>query len=154
MEWRAEEDWAQGEKEKVIGCGFDPKTKKVIFTVDGKLVHEIVCGSEDFAAPMYPAAAATVEAAALVNMGQAAFRYPAANAHRTANPCFVRTAAAGEGGAPASGIGRGDSRELFPPGRVDSRWRAARKVGAGAYADDGLTVDSGELFEIALAGPH
>lgn len=109
-------DW--GQQEKVIGCGFDPREKKVFFTVNSELVHVAHCKSDEFGGPLYPALAANVEIEVLVNLGQSGFLYEPANATRTPNPCFMGPL----GGSPAA-LGYEDSGELFSMGRLDASWQ-------------------------------
>ncbi|KAI6688073.1 hypothetical protein NL676_024901 [Syzygium grande] len=107
-----------GRTEKVIGCGFDPRQKKVFFTVDSELMHVIHCKTEEYGAPLYPTLAANSDVMVLVNFGQAAFRYGPANTQRTSNPCFIGPLT----NSPAATLGYEDSRELFSMGRIDSQW--------------------------------
>ena len=109
-------DW--GQEEKVIGCGFDPREKKVFFTVDSELVHMAHCRSDEFGAPLYPVISANVDITVLVNLGQCGFSYEPANAVRTPNPCFM-----GPLGGHSAALGYEDSGELFSMGRIDSGWR-------------------------------
>jgi hypothetical protein len=144
--------------DKVVGCGFEPAKRKVFFTVDGLLVHAVSCNADAFLSPLYPVLASSFDVMALVNLGQGKFRYAPANARRTANPCFVRTASGGDGrgsgGSLSLGLDFDDSGELFSMGRVDSGWMEAsrmgrsRKEGSGAPAGD-LEAES-DLFEISL----
>ncbi|XP_068657296.1 protein EAR1-like [Aristolochia californica] len=135
-------DWGMGER--VIGCGFDPTQKKVIFTVDSQLVHQIYCKTEEFGSPLYPILAATANVTVLVNLGQSSFKYRPANLQRTPNPCFLRPLTDAPS-APGLGYDE-DSRELFSMGRIDSLWSASRKNGY----DETMTVESEDLFEIVL----
>ncbi|MED6109027.1 hypothetical protein PIB30_029876 [Stylosanthes scabra] len=104
--------------DKVIGCGFDPRQKKVFFTLDSELVHVIHCQSEVFGTPLYPIMAANIDIMVLVNFGQSSFKYAPANAQRTPNPCFIAPLV----NSPAVTLGYDDSRELFSMGRIDSQW--------------------------------
>lgn len=142
--------------EKVVGCGFDPRQKKVFFTLDSELVHVIHCQSEEFGTPLYPTLAANIDILVLINFGQSAFKYAPANAQRTPNPCFVAPLV----NSPVNTLGYDDSRELFSMGRIDSQWlnRSATK---GSYNNNGTNnnrvVDFDEeseadLFEIVLDG--
>ncbi|WOK94197.1 hypothetical protein Cni_G02899 [Canna indica] len=148
-------EWA--EVNRVIGCGFDPSKKKVFFTVDSELLHVIHCNSDKYKAPLFPVLATNTDAMFLVNLGQSKFRYEPANAHRTRNPCFIRSSSIDPG---AGLIGEDDSRELFSMGRIDSEWLEAAKKSqssskksnvnnfdAGSAAD--VDADS-DLFEISL----
>ncbi|KAL1345046.1 hypothetical protein HN51_018834 [Arachis hypogaea] len=105
--------------DKVIGCGFDPRQKKVFFTLDSELVHVIHCQSQVFGTPLYPIMAANIDIMVLVNFGQSSFKYAPANAQRTPNPCFIAPLV----NSPAATLGYDDSRELFSMGRIDSQWR-------------------------------
>ncbi|KAG9440405.1 hypothetical protein H6P81_020570 [Aristolochia fimbriata] len=134
-------DWGVGER--VIGCGFDPTQKKVIFTVDSQLIHQIYCKTEDFGTPLYPILAATANVTVFVNLGQSSFKYRPANLRRTPNPCFLRPLS--DTSCPGLGYEE-DSRELFSMGRIDSHWSASRKNGY----DETMTVESEDLFEIVL----
>ncbi|XP_074273282.1 uncharacterized protein LOC141596906 [Silene latifolia] len=106
------QDWAQ--PGKVIGCGFDPRQKKVFFTLDSELIHVVHCKSEDFGMPMYPIIASNIDMTATVNLGQSSFSYGPANVNRTPNPCFT-------GG---TSLEYDDSKELFSMERLDSEWLA------------------------------
>ncbi|TVU29262.1 hypothetical protein EJB05_20821, partial [Eragrostis curvula] len=143
--------------DKVVGCGFEPAKRKVFFTVDGALVHAVSCNAEAFASPLYPVLASSFDVMALVNLGQAKFRYAPANARRTANPSFVRAASGGDGRGSGGSLGLDfdDSGDLFSMGRVDSGWMESSRIsksrkdgGAGAGAGD-LEAES-DLFEISL----
>uniref|UniRef100_A0ACD5YVR1 Uncharacterized protein n=1 Tax=Avena sativa TaxID=4498 RepID=A0ACD5YVR1_AVESA len=148
-----ESSWAG--VDKVVGCGFEPAARKVYFTVDGQLVHKVSCSADAFASPLYPVLASSFDVMALVNLGQNKFRYAPANARRTANPCFARSASLGDGRSGSVGLDfDDDSGELFSMGRVDSGWtdnsRASkcRKENGGVSAGD-LDPES-DLFEISL----
>lgn len=138
--------------ERVIGCGFDPRQKKIFFTVDSELIHEIHCKSDVFGTPLYPTIAANSDIMVLVNFGQSAFSYAQANAQRTPNPCFIGPLVS----SPA--LGYEDSKELFSMGRIDSQWlnRSATKgshiSGANNRAVDFDEESEADLFEIVLDG--
>ncbi|KAJ9186768.1 hypothetical protein P3X46_002305 [Hevea brasiliensis] len=145
-------EWAR--RDKVIGCGFDPRQKKVFFTLDAELVHVIHCKSEEFGTPLYPTIAANNDILVLVNFGQSAFSYAPANAQRTPNPCFIGPL------VNSSALGYDDSKELFSMGRIDSQW-LNRSTTKGSHNSNGTnnnrTVDFDEeseadLFEIVLDG--
>ncbi|KAK1427439.1 hypothetical protein QVD17_16125 [Tagetes erecta] len=143
------EEW--GKAEKVIGCGYNPNQKKVYFTVDGKLVREIYCTTEEFETPLYPVLAANGSVTVLVNFGQSVFKYTLANLHRTPNPCFIGQSAS----SPI--IGYEDSRELFSMGRIDAHWldrstkRNAQYFGSvNRGMSDYDESSDGDLFEIVL----
>ncbi|OWM70852.1 uncharacterized protein LOC116214768 [Punica granatum] len=110
-------EWGMGPN-KVIGCGFNPRQKKVFFTVGSDLMHVIHCKPEEFGAPLYPTLAANSDITVLVNLGQCPFEYSPANAHRTSNPCFIGPVV----NSSAAALGYDDSRELFSMGRIDSQW--------------------------------
>lgn len=140
-----------GETERVIGCGYNPNERKVLFTVDSELVHVISCKSEEFGSPLYPTLAANVDATVLVNFGQTVFKYGPANAQRTPNPCFIGPLV----NSPA--LGYDDSRELFSMGRIDSQWlnrhaRSGHNNGSANKAFDFDEESEGDLFEIVLDG--
>ncbi|CAE6126760.1 unnamed protein product [Arabidopsis arenosa] len=101
-------EWAK--ENKVVGCGYDPRKKKVYFTVNSHLVHVINCKADEFGTPLYPTLASNTEATVLVNLGQSPFYYGPANAQRTSNPCAGAVA------------GLEDSKELFSIGRIDSHY--------------------------------
>lgn len=107
-----------GRRDKVIGCGYDPRQKKVFFTVDSELIHVVHCKAEEYGSPLYPTLAANTDILVLVNFGQSVFKYAPANAHRTPNPCFVGPVV----NSPAAALGYDDSKELFSMGRIDSQW--------------------------------
>lgn len=139
-----------GRTDKVIGCGFDPKQKKVFFTVDSEVIHVVHCKSEEFGTPLYPTLAANDDVSVLVNFGQSMFKYPPANAQRTPNPCFVGPVA----NSPA--LGYEDSKELFSMGRIDSQWlnrcttRGNQNQGNPNRALDFDEESEADLFEIVL----
>lgn len=140
--------------DKVIGCGFDPRQKKVFFTLDSELMHVIHCQSEGFGTPLYPTLAANIDIQVLVNFGQSAFKYAPANAQRTPNPCFIAPLV----NSPT--LSYDDSKELFSMGRIDSQWlnRSATKGSHNSNGNYFRTMDFDEeseadLFEIVLDGP-
>lgn len=146
-----------GRPEKVIGCGFDPKQKKVFFTVDSELVHVINCKSEEFGSPLYPTLAANADVTVLVNLGQGVFKY--IPAQRTPNPCFVSPLVNAGGGF--HGNEYEDSRELFSMGMIDSQWfsqltpKPSNNLVVDQRKDDELSndmeiCDEIELFEIVV----
>lgn len=101
-------EWAK--EKKVVGCGYDPRKKKVFFTVNSHLVHLINCKADEFGTPLYPILASNIEATVLVNMGQSPFYYGPANGQRSPNPCAGALA------------GLEDSKDLFSIGRLDSQY--------------------------------
>jgi len=139
--------------ERVIGCGYDPRQKKVFFTLDSELVHVIHCQSEEFGTPLCPTLAANIDIQVLVNFGQSAFKYAPANAQRTPNPCFIAPLV----NSPGATLGYDDSKELFSMGRIDSQWhnRSANK-GNQPNGNNSQVLDFDEseadLFEIVLDG--
>ncbi|KAL3505135.1 hypothetical protein ACH5RR_034976 [Cinchona calisaya] len=143
------EEW--GKADTVIGCGYNPSLKKVFFTVDSQLVHEIHCKSEEFGTPLYPTLAANSDITVLVNLGQCAFKYAPANLQRTSNPCFIGPLA----NSPV--LGYEDSKELFSMGRIDAQWlnRSTTRSNntPGNNVNRGVDFDEeseGDLFEIVL----
>lgn len=146
--------------DKVVGCGFEPAKRKVFFTVDGQLVHAVSCNADAFSTPMYPVLASSFDVMALVNLGQGKFRYAPANARRTANPCFLRAASAGDDGRSGGSLGLDfdDSGDLFSMGRVDSGWletasrmsKSRKENGGGGGASAGDPDADSDLFEISL----
>lgn len=139
--------------EKVIGCGYNPSQKKVFFTLDSKLVHEINCKGEEFATPLYPTLAANGDVLVLVNFGQSTFKYAPANLQRTQNPCFIGPI------ANSSSSGYEDSKELFSMGRLDSQWLTQSITRSGQYPSNVLKgktnkdydeASEGDLFEIVI----
>lgn len=126
----------------MIGCGYDPWQKKVFFTVNGELLHLINCKSEEFGSPLYPTLAATPtthDITVVVNMGQSAFQYEAANAQRTPNPCFVGP------------VLYEDSKELFSIGRIDSQWLNRSSIKGAVNNSRVSNYDhESDLFEIVL----
>ncbi|KAH7567453.1 hypothetical protein JRO89_XS07G0075900 [Xanthoceras sorbifolium] len=143
-------EWAR--VNKVIGCGFDPRQKKVFFTIDSELVHVINCKSEEFGTPLYPTLAANNDILVLVNFGQSAFTYAAANAQRTSNPCFIGPLV----NSPAAALGYEDSKELFSMGRIDSQWlnsssaKGGHNTGINNQTSDFDVESEADLFEIVL----
>lgn len=145
------EEW--GKAEKVIGCGYNPSQKKVFFTVDSLLVHEIRCKSEEFGNPLYPTLASNGDILVLVNLGQSVFRYPPANLRRTPNPCFIGPMMANN--SPV--LGYEDSKELFSMGRIDAQWlnrsntrSTNNTVNSLKQVLDYDLESEGDLFEIVL----
>lgn len=141
--------------DKVIGCGYDPRQKKVFFTIDSELVHVIHCKSEEFGSPLYPTIAANVDVLVLVNFGQSAFTYTAANANRTSNPCFIGPVV-NSSPAAAAALGYEDSKELFSMGRIDSQWlnRSSTKCGHNNAASEFDEESEADLFDIVLDGGY
>lgn len=144
-----EGEW--GRADTVIGCGYNPGQKKVFFTLNSQLVHEIHCKSEEFGTPLYPTLAANSDITVRVNLGQCAFRYAQANLQRTPNPCFIGPLAS----SPV--LGYEDSRELFSMGRIDAQWlnrSTTRSTSTPANnLNRGIDFDEeseGDLFEIVL----
>ncbi|KAK7383163.1 hypothetical protein VNO78_28835 [Psophocarpus tetragonolobus] len=137
--------------DRVIGCGFDPRQKKVFFTLDSELVHVIHCQSEEFATPLCPTLAANIDIQVLVNFGQCAFKYAPGNAQRTPNPCFIAPLV----NSPGATLGYDDSKELFSMGRIDSQW-LNRSSNKGNHPNGAQVFDFDEseadLFEIVLDG--
>ncbi|CAI0449430.1 unnamed protein product [Linum tenue] len=82
-------EWARSDN-RVIGCGYDPRQKKVFFTVDGDLVHVIHCKADEFGTPLYPTIAANSDAVAVVNLGQSAFSYAPAKRPEDSEPLLRR----------------------------------------------------------------
>ncbi|XP_047976189.1 uncharacterized protein LOC125218548 [Salvia hispanica] len=137
-----------GRKDKVVGCGYNPGQRKVFFTVDSKVVHEVHCKTEDYCTPLYPTMAANGDTVVLVNLGQSPFSFGPANLQRSPNPCFM-------GASPA--LGYEDSKELFSMGRIDSLWMqrsAARSNNNTVSSIKSLQEydqeSEGDLFEIVL----
>ncbi|KAG6485228.1 uncharacterized protein LOC122011483 [Zingiber officinale] len=146
--------WA--EVNRVIGCGFDSRKKKVFFTVDSELMHVIHCSSDIYKAPMFPIIASNTDATILINLGQSRFKYEPANVQRTSNPCFIGSSSLDRSGAT---IGEDDSRELFSMGRIDPQWFDAVKKSQNSTKntvnqnDASYLVDvdaDSDLFEISL----
>ncbi|KAJ7958187.1 Concanavalin A-like lectin/glucanase domain containing protein [Quillaja saponaria] len=143
-----------GRTAKVIGCGFDPRQKKVFFTLDSQLVHVIHCISEEFGAPLYPTLGSNIDILVLVNFGQNMFKYAPANTHRTPNPCFIGPLV----NPPTVALGYEDSKELFSMGRIDSLWlNSSTAKGSHNHGSNNRSVDfddesETDLFEIVLDG--
>ncbi|KAL0392077.1 UNVERIFIED_CONTAM: hypothetical protein Sradi_2430500 [Sesamum radiatum] len=141
-----------GRAEKVIGCGYNPAQKKVLFTVDSQLVHEVHCKTEEFGCPLYPTLAANADVVVVVNLGQSPFRFAPGNLQRTPNPCFIRPQ---HPNSPA--LGYEDSKELFSMGRIDSQWlkrsgtiRSCNYTGNSIKGMEFELESEGDLFEIVL----
>lgn len=146
------QEW--GQADKVIGCGYDPRQKKVFFTIGSELVHVIHCKSEEFGTPLYPTLAANNDVLVLVNFGQSAFTYAAANAQRTLNPCFIGPLV---NSPAAAALGyEDDSKELFSMGRIDSQWlnrsstKGGHNTGTNNRTADFDEESEADLFEIVL----
>ncbi|MED6118498.1 hypothetical protein PIB30_003244 [Stylosanthes scabra] len=150
-----EQEWIRSEK--VIGCGFDPRHKKVFFTLDSELVHEIHCQSHEFSTPLYPTLASNIDIIVLVNFGQSSFKYQPANAHRTPNPCFFMGGTIVNSHAAKLGYDH-DSKELFSMGRIDSQWHNGKSTTTtkgnipNHVAFDFDEESEADLFEIVLDG--
>ncbi|XP_022714504.1 uncharacterized protein LOC111274092 [Durio zibethinus] len=144
------EDW--GKTEKVIGCGFNPRQKKVFFTLDSELIHVINCKSEEFGTPLYPTLAANDDVLVLANFGQSAFAYAPANGQRTPNPCFIAPLV----NSPTAALGYEDSKELFSMGRIDSQWlnrcttKGSHNNGTNYPTTEFDEESEADLFEIVL----
>ncbi|KAL0432528.1 UNVERIFIED_CONTAM: hypothetical protein Slati_2587100 [Sesamum latifolium] len=140
-----------GRAEKVIGCGYNPAQKKVLFTVDSQLVHEIHCKTEEFGSPLYPTLAANADVEVVVNLGQSPFKFEPGNLQRTPNPCFIRPQ---QPNSPA--LGYEDSKELFSMGRIDSQWlKRSGTIRSCNYKGNSIGMEfelesEGDLFEIVL----
>lgn len=145
-------EWAK--ENKVVGCGYDPRKRKVYFTVNSHLAHVINCKADEFETPLYPILASNTEATVLINLGQFPFHYGPANLQRTPNPCSSAVA------------GLEDSKELFSIGRLDSQYLRNFFVNRGnsEVITSGRTIvghshrrkldydeeSDADLFEIAL----
>ncbi|KAJ4875969.1 hypothetical protein Rs2_40987 [Raphanus sativus] len=145
-------EWAK--ENKVVGCGYDPRKRKVYFTVNSHLAHVINCKADEFETPLYPILASNTEATVLINLGQSPFHYGPANLQRTPNPCSSAVA------------GLEDSKELFSIGRLDSQYLRNFFVNRGnsEVITSGRTIvghshrrkldydeeSDADLFEIAL----
>ncbi|GLJ43308.1 hypothetical protein SUGI_0899370 [Cryptomeria japonica] len=75
----------------VIGCGYDPVKKRVLYTLNGDQVYSLICNSDVFSHPLYPTIAANYDVTVLANFGQSQFEYLPANEQRVADPCFKRS---------------------------------------------------------------
>ncbi|KAK4434402.1 hypothetical protein Salat_0603000 [Sesamum alatum] len=148
------DEWGRS-AEMVIGCGYNPAQKKVVFTVDSQLVHEIHCKTEEFGHPLYPTLSANADVVVVINLGQSPFKFEPGNLQRTPNPCFIRPPQ--QENSPA--LGYEDSKELFSMGRIDSQWlRRSGTIRSCNYTLNsvkGLEFDvdhesEGDLFEIVL----
>lgn len=133
-----------------VGCGFDPKLKRVYFTINGELVHEAFLKSPDFANPLYPTIASNYDVTVLVNLGQRIFEYVPANVTRVANPCcrilqartFKNT----------SFFDDDITSDLFSMGRFDSHWLANLEYANSQEHCYGHSEAESDLFEIVLDG--
>lgn len=140
--------------DRVIGCGFDPRQKKVFFTLDSELMHVVHCQTEEFSTPLYPTLAANIDIMVLVNFGQNAFKYAPANAQRTPNPCLVSPLVS----SPAAICYDDDSKELFSMGRIDSHWlnrtttKGSHNNGNNISTMDFDEESEADLFEIVIDG--
>ncbi|CAI0449431.1 unnamed protein product [Linum tenue] len=141
-------EWARSDN-RVIGCGYDPRQKKVFFTVDGDLVHVIHCKADEFGTPLYPTIAANSDAVAVVNLGQSAFSYAPAKRPEDSEPLLRRRDAGevprwwcsrvrGQQGAVFDGedrfaVARQERVEVFV-----QQWRRRRKGGGlgGGFVRD------------------
>ncbi|KAG0479507.1 hypothetical protein HPP92_010145 [Vanilla planifolia] len=133
---------------QTIGCGYDPNTKKVFFTVDANLAHVIRCSSEAYGFPLFPVLATNANATLLVNMGQAPFKYAAANAIRSPNQSFLRQLPGEVGVGETTGvIEGGEWRASGRRSREQQRKSGSKR--STAFSDD-IDAES-DLFEIALS---
>lgn len=152
-----------------VGCGFNPASRRLFFTLNGDMVDEISLPSgndegeeaTEFAGhPLFPTVGANYDVTVTANFGQAAFEFAPANAQRVPDPCFRRPPA-------GSKVGVEDSADLFSMGRINSQWLADLGGGGGAYPSPsrvtapgaappstGPTIPTSEvdsdLFEIVL----
>ena len=126
-----------------IGCGFDPTSKNVFFTLNGELVYEINALGTEFGHPLFPTVAANYDVTLLVNFGQCSFSYAHANRHRIADPGFRQRSA-------KNVVMIEDSGDLFSMGRIDSRWFEVRFPSMGGSHPLGLDAADSDLFEIVL----
>lgn len=144
------EDAEWGRRGKVIGCGFDPRQKKVFFTVDSQLLHQVHCKTEEFGTPLYPILAANTHILVVVNMGQSLFKYGPANAQRTPNPCFIRPPLS----SPGPALGYEDVSDLFSMTFDSQRLHAyaikGSQNGNNKQARGSEHEPEVELFEIVL----
>lgn len=142
-----------GAAKTTVGCGFDPRHKRVYFTLNGELVHEAVLRSADFSNPLYPTIASNYDVTVLVNLGQRTFEYVPANVTRVANPCCRILQA-----RPLKSTSFFDddiAADLFSMGTFDAHWLAELE-----YANTqeqlqhhyGHSEAESDLFEIVLDG--
>eukprot|EP01018_Ginkgo_biloba_P039881 Gb_17990 [translate_table: standard] len=135
----------------VIGCGFDPASKKVFYTLNGEQVYSLTCKSDEFGNPLYPTIAANYDVTVMVNFGQSSFEYSAANAQRVPDPCFRRPANSTSKKFPGSSLYE-DSADLFSMGRIDSQWLGGTGCSDSQDLQQKRPTSEGEseLFEIVL----
>lgn len=140
-----------GTVKTTVGCGFDPRVKRVYFTINGELVHEALLKSADFSNPLYPTIASNYDVTVLINLGQKSFEYAPANITRVANPCCrILQARPSKNG---SFFDDDLSSDLFSMGRFDSQWLSDLEYTntQELHRHDHSEAES-DLFEIVLDG--
>ncbi|KAH9300592.1 hypothetical protein KI387_012175 [Taxus chinensis] len=117
----------------IIGCGFNPNTRCIFFTINGTWVRTVMCKTVDFGSPLYPTISANYDVTILVNFGQQSFCYDDANLGRVFNPSSLNCLE--------------DSREFFSIDRIDPLWFAEKMGWQGKNVGE---VEESDLFEIVL----
>ena len=131
-----------------VGCGFDPLSRKVFFTVDGEKVYELTADNNEFGKPLYPIVASNYDVTLLVNFGQIAFEYALANTQRVSIPYLHRPFSR----SMRNGSMNEDSGDLFSMGRIDSQWlsEVGSSDGDEMQHRQVLSEAESDLFEIVL----
>ncbi|CAK9198627.1 unnamed protein product, partial [Sphagnum troendelagicum] len=134
----------------IVGCGFEPRKKKVYFTINGELIHEATLKGNEFGKPLYPTLASNFDVTLLVNLGQSSFHYMPANVGRIANPsCQLLQSI-----TTVNDMYHNDGADLFSMGQLHSHWLSELE-----YANSPdfqhhhvLSEAESDLFEIVLDG--
>ncbi|KAG6438117.1 hypothetical protein SASPL_103053 [Salvia splendens] len=87
--WQSPRPATGGVRTRWSDVATNPGQRKVFFTVDSKVVHEVHCKTEDYCAPLYPTLTSNGDTVVLVNLGQSPFSFEPANLQRSLNPCFM-----------------------------------------------------------------
>eukprot|EP00249_Psilotum_nudum_P001416 c13886_g1_i1 orf=520-1980(+) len=131
-----------------VGCGFNPTTKYIYFTLNGDLVSELRATSGEFGTPLFPTIAGNYDVTLLANFGQNRFEYLPANSQRILDPCQRQLlSSSGKTGAVNE-----DSGDLFSMGRIDAQWLSHLESPTSQDIQQLQVVaePESELFEIVL----
>ncbi|KAJ7520232.1 hypothetical protein O6H91_20G073200 [Diphasiastrum complanatum] len=136
-----------------VGCGYNPKEKRVFFTFNGDIVTSVTSSSQDFMHPLHARIGSNYDATILVNLGQSSFVYPQANERRAPDP--------GNSRPPNPRLSKSnhplyeDSGELFSMERLDSHGLVEMEFSPLSSQDlqqhrHLFSEVEADLFEIAL----
>ncbi|KAJ7554683.1 hypothetical protein O6H91_05G004200 [Diphasiastrum complanatum] len=134
-----------------LGCGFNPRTNKVFFTLNGEHVGDLICSKGEFEQPLHVSIGSNYDATVMVNFGQGPFVYTPANSQRTPIPGSQPTPSR----SIESGQGYDDSGDLFSMGTVDFSKILGESENATCQDlqhHHAFSEAESELFEIVLEG--